>query len=275
MRNYTTFILALLVFPTAGTGLVFARGGGGSSSGSHSSGSGSHSSGASAHSSGGSSSGKSVHVSGYTRKDGTYVAPHDRAAPGSGGGSARTTARTSANLQPRTTARGEDDDETGARTAAGDQARTTARGQDDNSNGVRTTKKRKPAEQVPDDEDGVARAAGFQPGMAAGGLPASASEPAAGVEDELSIERARRIRAEEEAENLRKQLQSKRVADAEQVDLEKAEKLAHGMLVAAKALIHDGKHEQAVKMLKSLIQRYPNTKAAAEARKLPGVPSGS
>ena len=31
-----------------------------------------------------SSGGKSVHVSGYTRKDGTYVHPHSRGAPGSG-----------------------------------------------------------------------------------------------------------------------------------------------------------------------------------------------
>src|SRR5262249_8146412 len=28
--------------------------------------------------------GKTVHVNGYTRKDGTYVKPHDRAAPGAG-----------------------------------------------------------------------------------------------------------------------------------------------------------------------------------------------
>lgn len=33
--------------------------------------------------------GKTVHVSGYTRKDGTVVRPHDRAAPGMGGGKKR------------------------------------------------------------------------------------------------------------------------------------------------------------------------------------------
>jgi hypothetical protein len=116
---------------------------------------------------------------------------------------------------------------------------------------------------------------GDQARTTARGLPAEASDPAADVDDALSIERARRIKAEEEAANLRKQLQVKRVADAEQADLEKAEKLAHGMLVAAKALIHDGKQEQAVRMLKSLIERYPNTKASAEARKMPGVPYGT
>lgn len=33
-----------------------------------------------------SSSNKAVHVSGYTKKDGTYVAPYDRAEPGTGAG---------------------------------------------------------------------------------------------------------------------------------------------------------------------------------------------
>jgi hypothetical protein len=42
-------------------------------------GGGGHSSG---RSSGGSSGGQTVHVRGYTKKDGTYVAPHDRRAPG-------------------------------------------------------------------------------------------------------------------------------------------------------------------------------------------------
>ncbi len=48
-------------------------------SGSHS---GSHSSKASKSSKGKSAKNKSVHVRGYTRKDGTYVAPYDRSAPG-------------------------------------------------------------------------------------------------------------------------------------------------------------------------------------------------
>lgn len=34
-----------------------------------------------------SSAGKDVHVRGYTRKDGTYVPPHTRSAPGTKGGS--------------------------------------------------------------------------------------------------------------------------------------------------------------------------------------------
>src|SRR4029077_9170939 len=48
-------------------------------SGSHSS---SHSSKASKSSKSKSTKNKSVHVRGYTRKDGTYVAPYDRSAPG-------------------------------------------------------------------------------------------------------------------------------------------------------------------------------------------------
>jgi septal ring factor EnvC (AmiA/AmiB activator) len=37
-----------------------------------------------AHTEGQPARGKDVHVNGYTRKDGTYVRPHDRSAPGSG-----------------------------------------------------------------------------------------------------------------------------------------------------------------------------------------------
>jgi hypothetical protein len=44
---------------------------------------------ASVSSSGSSSSNGTVYVKGYTRKDGTYVAPHTRSAPGSGGGRRR------------------------------------------------------------------------------------------------------------------------------------------------------------------------------------------
>ncbi len=55
---------------------------------------------------GGSSSGRSVQVGGYTRKDGTQVQAHTRSAPG-----ARTTARTDGPADPptsaRTSARGE------------------------------------------------------------------------------------------------------------------------------------------------------------------------
>src|SRR5206468_1000295 len=40
------------------------------------------------HGSGSHSTGGTVHVTGYTRKDGTYVHPYDRAAPGSGSYSA-------------------------------------------------------------------------------------------------------------------------------------------------------------------------------------------
>lgn len=58
---------------------ALARGGGGGHGGGHSGGS-HHSSSGSHHSSVGSSSG-SVSVRGYTRKDGTYVAPHHRSAP--------------------------------------------------------------------------------------------------------------------------------------------------------------------------------------------------
>jgi micrococcal nuclease len=62
MRKLILFVLFVaLVFP----GILFA---GGKGSGSKS----------------GSSSGKTVHVNGYYRKDGTYVAPHYRRPPGSG-----------------------------------------------------------------------------------------------------------------------------------------------------------------------------------------------
>ncbi len=55
--------------------------------------------------------GKSVHVQGYTRKDGTYVAPHMRSAPGSGSSipTPRYDAPTGPRLEPRTTARGQED----------------------------------------------------------------------------------------------------------------------------------------------------------------------
>lgn len=69
MRRLTVVaFIALLVFPIAALG-----GSRGKSRGSSRSYSGSHSS---SH-----SSGSRVHVKGYTKKDGTYVAPHDRSAP--------------------------------------------------------------------------------------------------------------------------------------------------------------------------------------------------
>ncbi len=43
----------------------------------------------------GSTSGKTVHVRGYTRKDGTYVAPYDRSSPGSAASSSGTFPRSS------------------------------------------------------------------------------------------------------------------------------------------------------------------------------------
>lgn len=70
---------------------------------------------------GGSSGGKSVPVSSYTRKDGTQVQAHTRAAPG-----ARTTARTDAPADPptsaRASARGESTPESAALTDAPDPA---------------------------------------------------------------------------------------------------------------------------------------------------------
>jgi hypothetical protein len=69
---------ALLSF--ALTPLAVAGGRGGGSGGGHSSGSSGHSSGHSASSLG--AAGRTVHVNGYTKKDGTYVAGYDRAAPG-------------------------------------------------------------------------------------------------------------------------------------------------------------------------------------------------
>lgn len=55
--------------------------------------------------------GKSVSVQGYTRKDGTYVAPHMRSAPGSGSSipTPRYNAPSGPRLEPRTTARGQED----------------------------------------------------------------------------------------------------------------------------------------------------------------------
>jgi hypothetical protein len=45
-----------------------------------------------------SSSGKTVHVKGYTRKDGTYVPPYDRAAPGSGSSSTASSRSTGSSI---------------------------------------------------------------------------------------------------------------------------------------------------------------------------------
>lgn len=72
MRRLAIALAFLLIAPAA-----YARGGKGS--GSHRSG-GSHSSGSHRSSSGG-SHGSRVGVKGYTKKNGTYVAPHTRSAP--------------------------------------------------------------------------------------------------------------------------------------------------------------------------------------------------
>lgn len=103
-------LTAVLAVSASAAGKGGGSGGGGNRGGS-SSGSHSHSS--------GSSAGKTVHVNGYSRKDGTYVQSHDRAAPGHGTGSSgsslsiggwtapiiptpRTTARTDARATYRT-----------------------------------------------------------------------------------------------------------------------------------------------------------------------------
>ena len=68
MKQFSSIFLTALLYGAAclASGNALARGGsGGHSSGSH---------------------GGSVHVSGYTRKDGTYVAPYTRSAPGSSSG---------------------------------------------------------------------------------------------------------------------------------------------------------------------------------------------
>lgn len=56
---------------------------------------------------------KTVHVRGYTRKDGTYVSPHYRSPPGGGSSSSTSSSysyspRTSYRTEPRTTIRGTD-----------------------------------------------------------------------------------------------------------------------------------------------------------------------
>jgi hypothetical protein len=70
MRRLVVLLACLALLVPAGVNAGGGHGGGGGS-GSHSSGSGSHSSG-------------SVHVGGYTQKDGTYVAPYTRNPPGHG-----------------------------------------------------------------------------------------------------------------------------------------------------------------------------------------------
>ncbi len=69
--RYVQIVVCLLLT----SGLAFARGGGGHG---HSSGTSGHSSSSSSHSSSSHSSGSSVHVHGYTKKNGTYVPPHER-----------------------------------------------------------------------------------------------------------------------------------------------------------------------------------------------------
>jgi hypothetical protein len=67
--------LQIVVYLLLTSGLAFGRGGGGHG---HSSASSGHSSSSSSRSSSSHSSGSSVHVHGYTKKDGTYVPPHER-----------------------------------------------------------------------------------------------------------------------------------------------------------------------------------------------------
>lgn len=66
MNRYLFAGLLAFVMALCSQGVAFGKGGGGSS--------------------GSSSGSKSVHVQGYTRSDGTYVAPHYRSSPGTGGG---------------------------------------------------------------------------------------------------------------------------------------------------------------------------------------------
>src|SRR5947209_20050922 len=73
-RTLTPFLAVLFVFCLAVTSTIAQKGARSSSK--------SSSGKSSASKSSSSSSGKTVHVKGYTRKDGTYVPPYDRAAPG-------------------------------------------------------------------------------------------------------------------------------------------------------------------------------------------------
>jgi hypothetical protein len=75
-RTLTPFLAVLFVFCLAVTSSIAQKAGRSSSKSSSKS---------SASKSSSSSSGKTVHVKGYTRKDGTYVPPYDRAAPGTAG----------------------------------------------------------------------------------------------------------------------------------------------------------------------------------------------
>ncbi len=165
---------------------------------------------------GASSSGgvKTVHVSGYTRKDGTYVQPHMRSAPGT---AVRTTT-----VQPYT------------HSTPSSAARTTAR-----------TEAR-----VSPPVIGVVAAP-----------PSARSVVVDPIEPDHIPQQNKTKHSEQKAT-------TKPATLTPEAKAEQDEKAAAGALALYEELIEQGKTDGAKYRLQKLIERYPNTKAANEARRL-------
>lgn len=217
---------------------VWAKGGGGGSR-------------SSSHSSGG-----SVHVRSYTRKDGTHVSAHTRSAPGTGLGriSARTSARTYASTGARTGVR-----RSGTRSprllAAGTMG-SGATGTFDDEEVVEedmgeAAEKALPAERVPGQSS-----------------PEQLNPEQLTMEQELSEQKQARMKAEREAAALKRKLDD--IAAAKQSDAEsrKNERIAESKLALAKILIEKGNATAGKRRLEELIAEFPRTKAAEEGRKM-------
>lgn len=246
------FILAVLAFgflPEVASAKGKGSGGGGRSSSKGSSSS--------------KSSGGSVHVKGYTRKDGTYVAPHTRSSPGMGvgrssgyGGGVRQTDD-------------EDDDDTarfpGARTQFRTKPRTTARTGSNFGRGTGSSRGNSTEDGRGSSEGDLIETANrnlFVPKnrlMAEAGIQPDELKRAKSVAE---IERdaiAQRERDEAAA--------AKQAAEDEAEQLQK-EKKASQKLRFAKDLIRIGKVGEAQSYLKDILTNFSTTKAAIEAKKL-------
>jgi hypothetical protein len=223
----------------------------------------------------GSGGGGSVHVKGYTRKDGTYVAPHTRSAPGMGAKVSAPVDHRDANAIPI------------ARTKPRTEAPLGLLGTKSGKAGRRSdlvyvtkTGKKYHTATCRHASTGTAIALGQAIGTYG---PCSVCHPPTEIAEEdateqssgpsnfareLAAEREARKKAEAEAADLRSQIESSKKKIAVERDPDDDEKRAGAKLALAKTLINGRKAAEAKEYLNEILSKYPDTKSAKEAARL-------
>lgn len=234
-------------------------------------------------------SGGTVHVREYTRKDGTVVHAHDRAAPGTASAKStpvpvisapRTEPRTAIRTEPRTTVSSgrvatdpaDDDSQTVYITKTGTKYhRAGCQHLSKSSIPISLAKAiasygpcshcnpptaPSPAKTVP--QPTTPRSPSARPDV----LPAASSDA------DLQRERDARLKAEQDAERLRAELAKTNDEQKAKKVAADQEKAAQSHLKSAKQFLNSDKKDAARKWLQDVVEQWPDTKAASEARDL-------